>query len=101
MHPFEERDFVYELIRQNPGITTAQIEKARAETGIMEWPTISMLNKLTQTAKAGSRRNGLSIEWFVTGWWDDPDKHCVPIGWNANDIEKFWRDYPEYRPEGL
>ena len=101
MHPFEERDFVYELIRQNPGITTAQIEKARAETGIMEWPTMTILNKLTHNAKAGSRRSGLSVEWFLTGWWDDPNKHCVPMGWNYNDIEKFWRDYPEYRPEGV
>lgn len=100
MHPFEERDFVYELIKENPSITTAQIAKARIMTGIMEWPVHTILGKLTSNAKVGSRRNGLSVEWFVTGWWDDPDKHCVPMGWDFSNIEKFWREYPEYRLEG-
>ena len=97
MHPKEEVGFVLDLICERPGITTAQIRKARDATGIMEWPMHSMINKLTQTAKIGSRRVGLSVEWFPTNWWDSPDKHCVPNG----DIEKFWRTHPDYHIEGV
>ena len=108
MHPFEERDFVFDLIKSRPGITTSQIEKARLETGIMEWDLSMILVKLTVPAKIGSRRNGLSVEWFPTGWSSDPDvrqdgtRHTgVPLGWSGSDIDKFWKEYPSYRIEGF
>ncbi len=96
MHPFKERDIIHDIIRDNPGISTKQISKMFQG----EWPLHSMLNKLAQTAKAGSRRVGLNDEWFLTGWWDSAEKHCVPMGWDRTNIEKFWAQHPEYRPEG-
>ena len=101
MYPKDEVGFIFDLICERPGITTAQLRKARDETGIMEWPLYMMLNKLTHNAKVGSRRIGLSVEWFQTKWWDSPDKHCVPSGWSHSDIEKFWREHPAYRFEGV